>query len=114
MRVKRGIHRHRRHTKLRRLAKGYQGVRRSTIRKAKEAVIKAGQHAFRDRRKKKRVFRRLWIVRLNAMMRERGTKYSVFIAKLAEQKIAIDRQMLSELAIHEPQTFEAICKKVGL
>lgn len=114
MRVKRGIHRHRRHVKLRRLVKGFQGVRHSTIRKAKEAIVKAGQHAYRDRRKKKRTFRRLWIVRLNAMMRERGTKYSVFIAKLAEHKIALDRQVLSEIAIHEPETFEAVCKKIGL
>lgn len=114
MRVKRGIHRHRRHKKLRRLAKGYQGVRRSTIRKAKEAVVKAGQHAYRDRRKKKRTFRSLWIVRLNAALRERGTKYSVLIDKLKKQNIVLDRQTLSELAIHEPQAFAAVCEKAGL
>jgi large subunit ribosomal protein L20 len=114
MRVKRGIHRHRRHKKLRSLAKGYYGGRRTTVRKAKEAIIKAGQHAYRDRRKKKRTFRRLWIVRLNAVLRERGTKYSIFIAKLAEHKVTLDRQTLSELAIHDPQAFDAVCKKIGL
>lgn len=114
MRVKRGIHRHRRHKKIRSLAKGYQGVRHSTVRKAKEAIIKAGQHAYRDRRKKKRTFRSLWIVRLNAALRERGTKYSVLIAKLHEHKITLDRQTLSELAIHEPETFAAVCTKLGL
>lgn len=114
MRVKRGIHRHRRHTKLRRQAKGYQGVRHTTIRKAKEAVMKAGQHAFRDRRKKKRTFRRLWIVRLNAVLRERGSKYSVLISKMKEHKIELDRQVLSELAIHEPAAFGAIMTKLGL
>lgn len=114
MRVKRGIHRHRRHRKLRRLAKGYEGGRRATVRKAKEAIVKAGQHAYRDRRKKKRTFRRLWIVRLNAVLRERGTKYSVLIDKLKKQNVTLDRQTLSELAIHEPQAFAAVCEKVGL
>lgn len=114
MRVKRGIHRHRRHKKLRKLTKGFQGVRRSTIKKAKEALVKAGQHAYRDRKKKKRTFRALWVVRLNAVLRARGTKYSVFIAKLKAAKITLDRQTLSELAIHEPQAFIAVCEKAGV
>ncbi len=114
MRVKRGIHRHRRHRKVRRLSKGYQGVKSTTIRKAKEAITKAGQHAYRDRKKKKRTFRRLWIVRLNAALRARGSKYSILIAKMKEHNVTMDRQVLSELAIHEPKTFDAICKKIGL
>ena len=110
MRVKRGIVRHRRHKKIRKLAKGYEGGRSVTFIKAKEAVIKAGQHAFRDRRKKKRNFRSLWITRLNAAIRESGSKYSVFIDQLAKQKVALDRKTLSELAIREPEVFAKIVK----
>ena len=113
MRVKRGTVRHRRHRKVRRLARGYQGLRNSTFRKAKEAVIKAGQHAYMDRRKKKRTFRSLWIVRLNAAVRATGSKYSVFMKGLKAHKIALDRKALSELAIHQPEVFAALVKKVG-
>ena len=113
MRVKRGIVRHRRHKKIRKLAKGYEGGRSGTFIKAKEAVIKAGQHAFRDRRKKKRNFRSLWITRLNAAIRESGSKYSVFIDQLAKQKVALDRKTLSELAIREPEVFAKIVKEVA-
>ncbi|MBP9750783.1 MAG: 50S ribosomal protein L20 [Candidatus Peribacteraceae bacterium] len=112
MRVKRGIHRHRRHKKIRKLAKGYQGVRSETYRKAREAVIKAGQHAFRDRRKKKRNFRSLWITRLTAAVRARGTTYAVFIKGLKTHKIELDRKVLSELAIHEVAVFDKIVEKV--
>lgn len=112
MRVKRGIVRHRRHKKIRRLAKGYQGLRNKTFRKASEAVIKAGQHAYMDRRKKKRDFRSLWIVRLNAAVRDAGGKYSTFIGGLKSHNIELDRKTLSELAIHEPAAFEALVKKV--
>ncbi len=112
MRVKRGIVRHRRHKKIRELAKGYQGVRHSTFRKAKEAVIKAGQHSYVDRKKKKRNFRALWIVRLNASLRAMDTKYSVFIGKLTAKKIGLDRKTLSELAIHEPAAFEKVVKEI--
>jgi len=108
MRVKRGIVRHRRHKKIRKLAKGYEGGRHSTYGKAKEAVIKAGQHAYRDRRKKKRDFRSLWIVRLNAAVREVGGKYSIFISQLNKKNIKLDRQILSELAIHQPEVFKKI------
>ncbi len=114
MRVKRGIVRHRRHKKIRALAKGYRGVRRTTFKGANEAVIKAGQHAYRDRRKKKRVFRSLWIVRLNAAFRERGLKYSTVMNILIKKKVALDRQTLSELAIHEPFAFDAVLKTVGV
>jgi large subunit ribosomal protein L20 len=108
MRVTRGTVRHRRHKALRKKVKGYRGMRRTSIRKAKEAVLKAGEHAYRDRRKKKRVFRSLWIIRLNAAVREKGMKYSQFVKKLNDKNIAIDRKVLSELAINEPDTFEKI------
>lgn len=113
MRVKRGVVRRRRHNKVRKLAKGYEGLRHSTFVKAKEAVIKAGQHAYRDRRKKKRTFRSLWIVRLNAAVRASGGKYSEFIKQLSTKKIGLDRKALSELAIHEPEVFAAIVKEVS-
>lgn len=113
MRVKTGVVRHRRHKKLRKMNKGYRHVRRTTIKGAKQAAMKAGQHAYRDRRKKKRVFRSLWIVRLNAAVREQGVSYSRFIKALKDKKIEIDRKVLSELAINEPETFAAIVKQVG-
>lgn len=111
MRVKRGVVRHRRHAKIRKLAKGYRGMNRTAFAQANQAVMKAGQHAFRDRRRKKRVFRSLWIVRLNAALTERGVKYSRFIAALKKQKIELDRKVLSELAIHHPEVFDAIVKE---
>jgi large subunit ribosomal protein L20 len=111
MRVKRGNVRRLKHKKVRKATKGYQGVRRTTYRKAKEATIKAGQHAFMDRRKKKRVFRSLWIVRLNAAVREAGGKYSLFIKGLKAANINLDRKVLSELAIHEPAAFQKIVKE---
>jgi len=114
MRVKRGTVRHRRHKKIRALARGYRGMRRTTFAKANEAVMKAGQHSYRDRRRKKRDFRSLWIVRLNAALRERGLKYSTFIAALQKSKIALDRKALSELAIHETGAFEAVLKAAGV
>src|SRR3989344_2703137 len=108
MRVKRGIVRHRRHKKIRKLTKGYQGLGHTTFVKAKERMIKAGQHAYMDRKKKKRNFRSLWIVRLNAAVREAGSKYSVFIDALSKKNIKLDRKVLSELAIHEPEGFKKI------
>ncbi|MDD3896258.1 MAG: 50S ribosomal protein L20 [Candidatus Peribacteraceae bacterium] len=108
MRVKRGTTRHRRHKKIRALAKGYRGMRRTTFKKANEAVMKAGQHAYRDRRRKKRTFRALWIIRLNAAVRAAGVSYSQFIKQLKTKKIGLDRKVLSELAIHEPKVFEKV------
>lgn len=113
MRVKRGNVRRQRHAKIKKMTKGYQGVRRTTYRKAKEATIKAGQHAFMDRRKKKRVFRSLWIVRLNAAVRASGGKYSTFIKGLKAKGIELDRKVLSELAIHQPAAFDKIVKEVS-
>lgn len=112
MRVKRGIARHRKHKKIRKLAKGYHGGRKTTIKKAKEAIVKAGQHAYVDRRKKKRNFRSLWIVRLNAAIRETGSKYSVFVDQLKKKNIQLDRKVLSELAIREPEAFKKIVEEV--
>ncbi len=112
MRVKRGIHRHRRHKKLRSRTKGFMGLRRSTTRKAKEAIIKAGQHAYKDRRKKKRNFRALWITRLSAAVREQGMSYSAFIKGLKTHKIGLDRKALSELAVREPAAFAKVLEKV--
>lgn len=114
MRVKRGIVRHRRHKKIRKLAKGYRGMRSATFVKANEAVIRAGTNAYRDRRTKKRTFRALWITRLSAALRERGTTYSKFVKALTEKKILLNRKALSELAIHEPAVFEAVMKQAGV
>lgn len=113
MRVKRGIVRHRRHKKIRALAKGYRGMRSTTFVKANEAVIRAGVNAYRDRRLKKRDFRSLWIIRLNAALRAQGIRYSQFIAALNKKKILLNRKTLSELAIHEPKVFERILKEVS-
>lgn len=112
MRVKRGIHRHRRHKKIRGLAKGYQDLRRKTVRKAKEAIIHAGQHSYMDRRKKKRTFRALWIIRLGAAVRAQGMSYSVFIKGLKTKHIELDRKVLSELAVREPAVFDKIVAEV--
>ncbi|MBI3619221.1 50S ribosomal protein L20 [Candidatus Peregrinibacteria bacterium] len=112
VRVKRGIVRHRRHKKIRKLAKGYRGMRHSTFVKANEAVIRAGVNAYRDRRLKKRDFRSLWITRLNAALRSRGVRYSQFIKALTAKKVGLNRKVLSELAIHEPKVFEKILKEV--
>ena len=88
-------------------------MRRTSFRKANEAVMKAGQHAYIDRRKKKRDFRALWIVRLNAAVREQGVNYSRFIKGLKAKNIELNRKALSELAIHEPKVFEKIVKDVA-
>lgn len=114
MRVKRGIHRHRRVKKLHAKVKGYRGMKRTTVKKAKEAVIKAGQNAYRDRKLKKRDFRSLWTVRLNAACREHGSSYSVVINALKKAKITLDRKSLSELAIHHPAVFTTILKEAGV
>ena len=110
-RVKRGVTAHARHRKVLNKAKGYYGRRKNTIRTAKQAVDKAGQYAYRDRRVKKRTFRALWIQRLNAAVRPLGMTYSVFINGLAKSGITVDRKVLSDLAIHEPAAFQAIAEK---
>lgn len=112
MRVKTGIVRHRRHKKIRKLAKGYRGMRRTTFKNANDAVMKAGQHAYIDRRKKKRTFRALWITRLSAAVKMYGLNYSTFAGNLKKKNIEIDRKALSELAIHHPSVFEKIVNTV--
>ena len=111
MRIKRGVAAHRRHKKILKQAKGYKHGRKKLIRRAKEAILKAGQHAYRDRRRKKREFRRLWIVRINAAAREHGLTYRQFMHGLKEAKIDLDRKVLSELAVKEPETFKELVEK---
>ncbi len=111
-RVKRGVTAHAKHKKVLKAAKGYYGRRKNTIRVAKQAVEKANQYAFRDRKRRKRTFRALWIQRLNAAVRPFGLNYSRFIAGLDKAGITVDRKVLSDLAIHEPVAFEAIVGQV--
>jgi len=111
-RVKRGVTSHAKHKKVLKAAKGYYGRRKNTIRVAKQAVEKANQYAFRDRKTKKRRFRALWIQRINAAVRPFGLNYSRFIDGLARSGIQVDRKVLSELAISEPVAFQAIVEKV--
>ena len=110
-RVKRGVTTHAKHKKILKAAKGYYGRRKNTIRIAKQAVEKAGQYAFRDRKRRKRTFRALWIQRLNAAVRQFDLTYSRFIDGLNKAEITIDRKVLSDLAIREPAAFEAIVVK---
>ena len=110
-RVKRGVQAHRRHKKILKLAKGYYGARSRVFRVAKQAVIKAGQYAYRDRRQRKRQFRALWIARINAGARMNGLSYSRLIAGLKKSSIEIDRKVLADLAIHDKAVFTAIVEK---
>ena len=107
-RVKRGVTGHARHKKVLKAAEGYYGRRKSTIRIAKQAVEKAGQYAYRDRRVKKRNFRALWIQRINAAVRDYGLTYGRFIDGLSKAEVAVDRKVLSDLAITEPAAFAAL------
>ncbi|MBV9076162.1 MAG: 50S ribosomal protein L20 [Methylobacteriaceae bacterium] len=110
-RVKRGVTSHAKHKKVLDAAKGYYGRRKNTIRIAKQAVEKAMQYAYRDRKNRKRTFRALWIQRLNAGAREHGLTYSRLIDGLAKAGIEVDRKVLSDLAIREPEAFAAIVAK---
>jgi len=111
-RVKRGVTARARHKKILALAKGYRGRRKNVFRIAKQAVMKAGQYAYRDRRTRKRVFRALWIARINAAARGLGITYSKFMAGMKKASIDIDRKMLAELAVNDPAAFGAIVAKV--
>ena len=110
-RVKRGVTTRAKHKRILVQAKGYYGRRKNTIRIAKQAVEKANQYAFRDRKRRKRTFRALWIQRLNAAVRPFGLNYSKFIDGLAKSGLVVDRKVLSDLAIHEPAAFQAIVEK---
>ena len=107
-RVKRGVTSHAKHKKVIAEAKGYRGRRKNTIKVARQAVEKAGQYAYRDRRAKKRTFRALWIQRINAGSRALGLTYGNFMHGLKLAGIELDRKVLSDLAIHEPAAFEAL------
>ena len=110
-RVKRGVVARRRHKKILKQAKGYYGARSRVFRVAKQAVIKAGQYAYRDRRNKKRTFRSLWIARINAAARECGISYSRLIDGLKKSSIEIDRKVLADIAYHDSAAFAAIAAK---
>ncbi len=111
-RVKRGVTARARHKKVLALAKGFRGRRKNVFRIAKQAVMKAGQYAYRDRRAKKRVFRQLWIARINAASRGLGLSYSKFVAGLKKAQIDIDRKVLADLAVDDPAGFASIFAKV--
>ena len=110
-RVKRGVTAHAKHKKVLDSAKGFHGRRKNTIRIAKQAVEKSLQYAYRDRKNRKRTFRALWIQRLNAAVREHGLTYSRFIDGLGKAGVAVDRKVLSDIAIREPEAFAAIVDK---
>ena len=110
-RVKRGVIAGRRHKKVLAKAKGYYNARRKVFRAAKQAVTKAGQYAYRDRRQKKREFRGIWIARINAAAREYGLSYSRLINGLLKAGIEIDRKVLAELAVKDTAAFGAICEQ---
>ena len=111
-RVKRGVTARARHKKVLALAKGFRGRRGNVFRIAKQAVMKAGQYAYRDRRTKKRVFRQLWIARINAATRGLGVTYSKFMAGLKKASIEIDRKVLADLAVHDKAGFARIVDQV--
>ncbi|MEW6693671.1 50S ribosomal protein L20 [Tepidimonas thermarum] len=111
-RVKRGVTARARHKKVLALAKGFRGRRKNVFRVAKQAVMKAGQYAYRDRRARKRVFRQLWIARINAGVRELGLTYSQFANGLRKAAIEIDRKVLADLAVNDKAAFGAIVERV--
>ncbi|MCL1050484.1 50S ribosomal protein L20 [Shewanella eurypsychrophilus] len=110
-RVKRGVTARARHKKVLKLAKGYYGARSRTYRVAKQAVTKAGQYAYRDRRQKKRQFRQLWIARINAAARQNGLSYSRFINGLKKASIEIDRKILADIAVFDKVVFTTLVEK---
>ena len=110
-RVKRGVTAHAKHKKVLKQARGYYGARRKVFRVAKQAVIKAGQYAYRDRRQKKRQFRALWIVRINAGARECGLSYSRMIDGLNKAAVEVDRKVLADLAVHDMDAFGVLAEK---
>ena len=110
-RVKRGVQAHAKHKKVLKQARGYYGARNSVYRVAKQAVIKAGQYAYRDRRQKKRQFRSLWIARINAGARENGISYSRLINGLHKAGVEVDRKILADLAIFDKPAFSALAEQ---
>lgn len=112
MRVKGGVKSKRRHNKVLKLAKGFWRKHGNTIRKAKETLLHAGQYAYNGRKLKKRDFRQLWIIRINNAVRENGMQYNQFIKKLSDKKIEIDRKILAQLAVEQPEAFTKIVEQV--
>ena len=104
------VPRHRKHKKIVKLAKGYYGTRKTNYRTAKDAVQKGWQYAYRDRRVKKREFRKLWIIRINAAVRKEGMSYSQFMNKLKKSNIDLNRKALAYLAVNNPESFQEIVK----
>ena len=111
-RVKRGVQAKKRHKKILKLAKGYRGARSRTFEVANQAVLKAGQYAYRDRKVKKRTFRSLWIIRINAAVREHGLSYSVFMNGLKKANIDLDRRVLASMAVEDKEGFASLVSKV--
>lgn len=112
VRIKPGVQTRKKHKKVLKLAKGYWMTRHKQFKKAKEAVLHAGEYAFTGRKAKKRDFRQLWIIRLNAAVRGMGMKYSVFINKLSKKKIGLDRKILAKLAVEHPKIFKKLVEKL--
>lgn len=112
MRVKRGVTSHKRHKGLLRSARGFRGGRSKLFKQAKEATIHAGSDAYRGRKEKKRQMRSLWIIRLNAALKNHDISYSQFINKLKNQNIGLDRKVLSQIALTNPEAFDNLVKKV--
>ena len=110
-RVKRGVQAKKRHKKILKQAKGYRGARSRTYKVAKQAVMRSGQYAYRDRRQKKRVFRSLWIVRINAAARENGISYSKLISGLKKANIELDRKTLAHLAVNDKEAFTILAEQ---
>ncbi len=111
-RVKRGVTAHARHKKVMKKAKGYYGARSRVYRVAKQAVIKAAQYAYRDRRQRRREFRALWIVRINAAARQHGLSYSCFISGMIKANIELDRKVLADIAVNDPAAFAKLAEQV--
>ena len=112
MRVKRGKTVKRKHKKILKLAKGYRGGRSKLYKQARQAVIHAGAYAYRGRKEKKRTNRSLWIIRINAALHKHNISYSQFINKLKNKNIELDRKILSQIALEEPQSFDNLVKKI--
>ena len=112
MRTSKGAARNKAKNRLFRKTKGYRGGRGNLLRTAKEALVRSGAFAYRDRKVRKREFRKLWIIRINAAVRERGLRYSEFIHGLQKSEIGLDRKSLSEMAIHDPDAFDVVVKEV--
>ena len=111
-RVKGGFRTNRKHKKILKLAKGYRGTRSKLVKRAHEAVLRAGEHSFEGRRKRAGDMRQLWITRINSALSNNGIMYSRFIAGLKKAKIDLNRKMLSEIAVNDPRSFEEIVEKV--